>query len=75
MTDLDDIGNLRHSLANPLSSILGEAQLILGSGVPLDEETRQGVQAIEQLALRMKTILQDSRSRGASPDSRREEIR
>ncbi|HEY4099496.1 MAG TPA: histidine kinase dimerization/phospho-acceptor domain-containing protein [Gemmatimonadales bacterium] len=75
MTDLDDIGNLRHSLANPLSSILGEAQLILGSGVTLDEETRQGVQAIEQLALRMKTILQDSRSRGGSDDARREEIR
>ncbi|HEY3933876.1 MAG TPA: histidine kinase dimerization/phospho-acceptor domain-containing protein [Gemmatimonadales bacterium] len=64
---------MRHSLANPLSSILGEAQLILSSGVPLDDETRQGLQAIEQLALRMKAILQNSR-RSAPPDLHSEEI-
>ena len=61
MTDDKRVADLRHDLANPLSAILAEAQLILMSDAPLDEETRNGIMAVEQLALRMRAILKETR--------------
>jgi signal transduction histidine kinase len=55
------MGNLRHDLANPLSALLGETQLILAGDAPLDDETRIAVQEIEKLALRMRDILKSAR--------------
>jgi len=57
MSEVERIADLRHTLAGPLSGIIGEAQLVLMSGAALDVETRQAVETIEQLALRMRDIL------------------
>jgi signal transduction histidine kinase len=48
---------LRHDLANPLAAILAEAQLLLLDGTSLDEETRRALKTIEEMALKMRTIL------------------
>lgn len=48
---------LRHDLANPLSAILAEAQLLLLEQPDLDPEVRRALQTIEQMALKMRTIL------------------
>lgn len=61
MTEDDRIADLRHALANPLSAMLAEAQLLLTGDAPLDEETRNGLQEVEKLALRMRAILKESR--------------
>ena len=53
----DPIRKLRHDLANPLSAILAEAQLLL-MGQSLDAETEQSVKEIERLSRRMRDILQ-----------------
>jgi signal transduction histidine kinase len=60
MTEDKRIADLRHDLANPLSAILAEAQLLLMSDAPLDEETRNGLLAVEKLALRMRAILKQT---------------
>ena len=60
MPDLNPSGDLRHALANPLSALLTEAQLVLTSPNYLDDETRRAVQEIEKLALRMRAILKDA---------------
>jgi signal transduction histidine kinase len=48
---------LRHDLANPLSAILAEAQLLLMQEPPLDSETQQSLQVIEEQARRMRDML------------------
>ncbi len=55
----DPIRKLRHDLANPLSAILAEAQLLL-MGQSLDAETEQSIKQIERLSRRMRDILQES---------------
>lgn len=57
MSEPDPVADLRHALANPLTALLTEAQLVLTGLTPLDGETRRALQAIEQLALRMRAIL------------------
>ena len=69
MTDMDRIAELRHSLANPLSALLAETQLLLLGDAEIDEETRHGLQEIEKLALRMRTILRETHNAGAPPVS------
>jgi signal transduction histidine kinase len=49
---------LRHDLANPLSAILAETQLLLLQAETLDEETVSSLRQIEDLARRMRTMLQ-----------------
>lgn len=61
MSEDDRMADLRHALANPLSAILAEAQLLLMGDATLDEETRNGLQEVEKLALRMRAILKDAR--------------
>ncbi|MDZ4675846.1 MAG: histidine kinase dimerization/phospho-acceptor domain-containing protein [Gemmatimonadota bacterium] len=51
---------LRHDLANPLSAILAETQLLLLEQPDLDPEIRRALQTIEQMSLRMRAILLQS---------------
>jgi signal transduction histidine kinase len=48
---------LRHDLANPLSAILAEAQLLLMREPSFDDETQQSLQTIEDQARRMRDLL------------------
>lgn len=52
------IARLRHDLANPLSAVLAEVQLLLLDRADLDEELRRALQTIEAMALRMREMLQ-----------------
>jgi len=47
----------RHDLANPLSAILAETQLLLLRAESLDSETVTSLKEIEGLARRMRDIM------------------
>jgi signal transduction histidine kinase len=49
---------LRHDLANPLSAVLAETQLLLLNEDALDAETVESLREIERLARQMREILQ-----------------
>ncbi len=67
----EPLARLRHDLANPLAGVLAEAQLLLMSDAPLDDEIRRGLTEIEALALRMRQILKGTQDDGRSgPNSR-----
>ncbi len=51
---------LRHDLANPLSALLDEAQLLLLREPPLDHETVEAIRIIEDQCRRMRDILQQT---------------
>ena len=55
----DRIRKLRHDLANPLSALLAETQLMLMSPDTYDAETLESLQEIEKLSRRMRDILQE----------------
>ncbi|MBA2293164.1 MAG: hypothetical protein H0W15_12000 [Gemmatimonadales bacterium] len=57
MNEIDPLSKLRHDIANPLAALLAEAQLLLLSEAAMEDEVRQGVQEIEKLAIRIRTIL------------------
>ena len=52
------LSKLRHDLSNPLSAILAETQLLLLSPEKHDEETLTGLKQIEDLARKMRQMLQ-----------------
>lgn len=52
------LSQLRHDLSNPLSAILAETQLLLLAPEKLDEETLAGLRQIENLARKMRQLLQ-----------------
>lgn len=54
----DVLAKLRHDLANPLSAILAETQLLLLNQDKYDEETVSTLRQIETLARRMRQMLQ-----------------
>lgn len=54
----DPLRRLRHDLANPLSAILAEAQLLLLNTETLDPEAVTSLREIERLARRMREMLQ-----------------
>ena len=54
----DPLKKLRHDLANPLSAILAEAQLLLLNADTLDPEFVTSLREIERLARRMRDMLQ-----------------
>jgi signal transduction histidine kinase len=58
MVDPKVLAKLRHDLSNPLSAILAEAQLLLLSPEKYDEETLAGLKQIEDLARKMRQLLQ-----------------
>ena len=55
----DLISRVRHELNNPLTAILGQAQLMLRED--LNEKARQRAEAIEHLARRLATTIGDLR--------------
>jgi signal transduction histidine kinase len=55
------MAKLRHDLANPLSAVLAETQLLLLNEAELDPELVNSLKHIEGLARRMRDILQDRR--------------
>jgi signal transduction histidine kinase len=57
----DPLATLRHDLANPLSAVLAETQLLLLNEAVLDAEVVNSLKHIEGLARRMRDILQDKR--------------
>jgi signal transduction histidine kinase len=58
---VDPIARLRHDLANPLAALLAEVQLMLMDPERLDPETLRGLQEMERLAGRMRSILRETR--------------
>lgn len=54
----DPLRRLRHDLANPLSAILAEVQLLLLNAETLDPEVVTSLKEIERLARRMREMLQ-----------------
>jgi signal transduction histidine kinase len=59
MADLQaTLSKLRHDLSNPLAAILAETQLLLLTPEKYDEETLTGLKQIEDLARKMRQLLQ-----------------
>ncbi len=56
--ELKAMAKLRHDLSNPLSAILAETQLLLLAPEKYDEETLSGLKQIEDLARKMRQMLQ-----------------
>lgn len=54
------LSKLRHDLANPLSAIMAEAQLLLLRDPPLDQETLEAIRSIEEQSRRMRDLLHQS---------------
>ena len=59
MNEPERLSKLRHDIANPLSALLAETQLLLLND-QLDPETTTALREIEALAIRMRTILRES---------------
>ncbi|HEU5359065.1 MAG TPA: histidine kinase dimerization/phospho-acceptor domain-containing protein [Gemmatimonadales bacterium] len=59
MTDAERLHKLRHDIANPLSALLAEAQLLLLNDAKLDPEVAASLREIENLAIRMRALLRD----------------
>jgi len=49
---------VRHDLSNPLSAILAETQILLLTPEKFDEESLAGLKQIEDLARKMRQMLQ-----------------
>ena len=54
----ESLAQLRHDLANPLAAILAETQLLLLTPEKFDTETVASLKQIEDLARRMRQLLQ-----------------
>jgi len=52
------LAKLRHDLSNPLSAILAETQILLLTPEKFDEETLSSLKQIEDLARKMRQMLQ-----------------
>lgn len=50
---------IRHDINNPLTGILGNAELILSEGASLPERTQQRLATIIQLAVRLRDVLRE----------------
>ncbi len=53
----DPLRRLRHDLANPLSALLAETQLLLLNPDQLSPDTVKSLKEIERLARRMRDLL------------------
>lgn len=65
----DLVARIRHEINNPLTGVLGQAQLLLRED--LSEKARKRVQTIEELAIRLRDIvaqLRDVQRPGSDPD-------
>jgi signal transduction histidine kinase len=59
MTEDDRLAKLRHDLANPLSALLAETQLLLMDKPDVPPEVTAALKEIERLAIRMRTVLRE----------------
>ena len=59
MPEQKSLSKLRHDLSNPLSAILAETQLLLLASENYDAETLAGLKQIEDLARKMRQLLQN----------------
>ena len=59
MTDAERLLKLRHDLANPLAALLAETQLLLMDSNQLPADAVKALREIEQLAIRMRTLLRE----------------
>ncbi len=55
----DLVARIRHEINNPLTGVLGQAQLLLRED--LSEKSRKRVQTIEDLALRLRDVVSQLR--------------
>jgi signal transduction histidine kinase len=55
----DLITRVRHEINNPLTGVLGQAQLLLRE--ELDESTRRRAEKIEELAIRIRDVVAELR--------------
>ena len=55
----DLVARVRHEINNPLTGVLGQAQLLLRED--LSERARKRAQSIEELAIRLKDIVAELR--------------
>ena len=53
-----ELMKVRHDLSNPLSAILAETQILLLTPEKFDEETLTALKQIEDLARKMRQMLQ-----------------
>lgn len=60
MSDDQRMAQLRHDLANPLSAILAETQLLLLQPARLPPDAVMQLRTIEQAAVRMRVLLRES---------------
>lgn len=60
MAEPSRLAKLRHDLANPLSAILAEIQLLLMTEESLPPEVASSLRAMETQAIRMRTLLLDT---------------
>ena len=56
----DLVARVRHEINNPLTGVLGQAQLLLREELP--EKARKRAQTIEELAIRIRDIVAQLRS-------------
>lgn len=66
----DLVARIRHEINNPLTGVLGQAQLLLRED--LSERSRKRVQTIEDLAIRLRDIvaqLREVQRPSSSPDN------
>lgn len=58
---MDDIrlSKVRHDLANPLTAVLAETELLLMRAEELPPDILESLQAIEAAALRMRVLLRE----------------
>lgn len=60
----DVVRVIRHEVNNPLTGILGNAELILAEGAGLPEKTRERLTTIVHLAVRLRDVLRELEERG-----------
>ena len=70
----DLVARIRHEINNPLTGVLGQAQLLLRED--LSERSRKRVQTIEDLAIRLRDIvaqLREVQRPSTDPDNEQSE--
>ena len=67
----DLVAHVRHEINNPLTGVIGQAQLLLRE--ELSETARRRVETIEQLAVRIRDTVAQLRDVQRPPNSKAEE--
>ncbi len=54
---------LRHEINNPLTGVLGNAELVLGEGAELSDKARRRLETIVELTVRLRDVVRNLESR------------